>query len=222
MIDKMTSKPGATDTGDVRELIAFFALTFAITFGLGIAVIFFRPQFEGVFGPLGPLLTSWPHYIGVAAPTISAIVLSAVFGGLGGIKDLFRRLTRPFQLRWVFIALHTFPTGLLILGLAERIFGVGAIPFINMHAILISAPLTLLTTANIVIDPGLWGEETGWRGFALPRLLTRLLPLTAAIVLGVIWAIWHAPAFLVSGLTQSNYNFGWFLISTTGISVLMT
>lgn len=28
----------------VRELIAFFALTFAITFGLGAAVIFFRPQ----------------------------------------------------------------------------------------------------------------------------------------------------------------------------------
>jgi hypothetical protein len=58
MIDKITSKPGATDTGAVRELIAFFALTFAITFGLGIAVIFFRPQFEGAFGPLGPLLTS--------------------------------------------------------------------------------------------------------------------------------------------------------------------
>jgi membrane protease YdiL (CAAX protease family) len=107
-----------------------------------------------------------------------------------------------------------------LIGLAERIFGVGAIPFINMHAILISAPLTLLTTANIVIDPGPWGEETGWRGFALPRLLTRLPPLTAAIVLGVIRAIWHAPAFLVSGLTQSNYNFGWFLISATGISVL--
>jgi uncharacterized protein len=122
----------------------------------------------------------------------------------------------------VFIALLTFPTGLLILGLAERIFGVGAIPFVNMHAILISAPLTLLTTANILIDPGPWAEETGWCGFALPRLLTRLPPLTAAIVLGVIWAIWHAPAFLVSGLTQSNYNFGWFLISATGISALMT
>jgi uncharacterized protein len=222
MIDKITSKPGSADTGAVGELIAFFALTFAITFGLGIAVIFFRPQFEGIFGPLGPLLTSWPYYIGVAAPTISAIVLSAAFGGIGGIKDLFRGLTQPFQLRWVFIALFTFPAGLLILGLAERIFGAGATQLINIHAILISAPLTLLTTANIVIDPGPWGEETGWRGFALPRLLTRVPPLTAAIVLGVIWAIWHAPAFLVSGLTQSNYNFGWFLISTTGISVLMT
>lgn len=115
----------------------------------------------------------------------------------------------------MFVALLTFPTGLLILGLAERIFGAGATPFINIHAILVSAPLTLFTTANIVIDPGPWGEETGWRGFALPRLLTRFPPSMAAIVLGVIWAIWHAPAFLVSGLRQSNYNFGWFLISTT-------
>jgi membrane protease YdiL (CAAX protease family) len=222
MIGKITAKLGSADTGADRELIAFFALAFAITFGLGIAVIFFRPQSEGIFGPLGPLMTSWPYYIGVAAPTISAIALSAAFGGIGGIKDLFRRLTRPFQLRWVFIALFTFPVGLLILGLAERIFGAGATPFINIHATLISAPLTLITTANIVIDPRPWGEETGWRGLALPRLPTRVPPLTAAIVLGVIWAIGHAPAFLVSGLTQSNYNFGWFLFSTTDISVLMT
>ena len=51
----------------VRELIAFFALTFAITFGLGVAVIFFRPEFEAVFGPLGPPLVSWPYYVAVCA-----------------------------------------------------------------------------------------------------------------------------------------------------------
>jgi hypothetical protein len=43
MIDKITSKPGSPDTDAIRELTAFFALTFAITFGLGIAVTFFRP-----------------------------------------------------------------------------------------------------------------------------------------------------------------------------------
>jgi uncharacterized protein len=174
-----------------RELIAFFALTFAITFGLGLAVIFFRPQFEAVFGPLGPLLVSWPYYVGVSAPTISAVVLSALFGGLEGVKNLFRGLVRPFQLRWLFVA------------------------------ILVSAPLTLLTTANIFVDPGPWGEETGWRGFALPRLLTRFSPLTAAIVLGVFWG-WHAPGFLASGLTQSKYKFGWFLLAVICMSIFLT
>jgi membrane protease YdiL (CAAX protease family) len=206
-----------------RELIAFFALTFAITFGLGVAVIFFRPQFEAIFGPLGPLLTSWPYYAAVCTPTISAVLLSALFGGLEGVKNLFRGLVRPFQLRWAFVALLTFPTALLVWGLAERaLFGNGVSHSIDIHAILVSAPLTLFTTANIFIDPGPWGEETGWRGFALPRLLIRFTPLTAAIILGVIWAVWHAPAFLTSDLTQAKYNFGWFLISVTCISIFMT
>lgn len=206
-----------------RELLAFFALTFAITFGLGVAVIFFRPQFEAAFGPLGPLPTSWPYYVGVCAPTISAVLLSALFRGVEGLKTLFRGLVRPFQWRWVFVALLTFPTALLIWGFAERgLSGTGASHSINVHAILVSAPVTLFTTANILVDPGPWGEETGWRGFALPRLLERFDPLTAAIILGVIWGVWHAPGFLASDLSQSKYSFGWFLTGITCMSVFVT
>lgn len=35
------------------------------------------------------------------------------------------------------------------------------------------------------------GEETGWRGFVLPRLQARTSPLLAALIIGVIWATWH-------------------------------
>lgn len=206
----------------LRELITYFALTFGITFGLGAAVIFFRPQFEAVFGPLGPLDTSWPYYVGVCAPTISAVLCSLVFGGLQGVKNLFAGLFRRFQLRWLFVALLAFPTGLFVWGLVERsLIGNGWSPSINIHAILITAPLLLFTTAAILVDPGPWGEETGWRGFALPRLLVMFSPLKAAIILGVIWAVWHTPAFLVSGLSQSNYSFGWFFVGITCMSILM-
>jgi membrane protease YdiL (CAAX protease family) len=206
----------------VRELSAYFALAFGITFGLGAAVIFFRPQFESIFGPLGPLNTSWPYYVGVCAPTISAVLLSAVFGGLKSVKNLFAGLFRPFQFRWVFVALLTFPMGLLIWGLIERMMFGNHVPHnIDIHAILTTAPLLLFTSAAIFVDPGPWGEETGWRGFALPRLLTLLSPLQAAMVLGVIWAVWHTPAFLVSGLSQSDYSFGWFLVGVTCMSILM-
>jgi membrane protease YdiL (CAAX protease family) len=93
---------------------------------------------------------------------------------------------------------------------------------VDIHAVLISAPLLLFTTANIFVDPGPWGEETGWRGFALPRLLTRFSPLTAALILGVIWGIWHTPAFFLSGLSQSGLNFGWFVSASTSLTVFMT
>jgi membrane protease YdiL (CAAX protease family) len=58
--------------------------------------------------------------------------------------------------------------------------------------------------------------------FALPRLLTRFSPLTAALVLGVIWGVWHTPAFFVSGLAQSGYSYAVFVAASVGETVLMT
>ncbi|HLJ52942.1 MAG TPA: CPBP family intramembrane glutamic endopeptidase [Rhizomicrobium sp.] len=204
-----------------RELVAYFALAFAITWGLGVVVIFFRPQFEAVFGPLGPLITSWPYYVGVCAPTISAVLVSLMFGGLNGVKGLFGGLVRPFKIQWAFVALLTMAGGYAVWGVVERSLS-GITPSVDFHALLVSAPLLLFTTANIFVDPGPWGEETGWRGFALPRLLTLHSPLTAALILGVIWGIWHTPAFLASGLTQSGMNFAWFLVGSTCLTILMT
>lgn len=41
------------------------------------------------------------------------------------------------------------------------------------------------------------GEEIGWRGFLADRLLCRHGPLRASTLVWVIWAVWHAPLFLV-------------------------
>jgi membrane protease YdiL (CAAX protease family) len=205
----------------LSELLAYFGLAFAITWGLGAALLFFRPQFEAVFGPIGPLGTSWPYYVAVCAPTIAAVVVSALFGGLDGVRKLFAGLIRRAPLRWVIAALVILPAVYLVWGFVERMLP-GTSPTVDIHGLLISAPLLLFTTANIFVDPGPWGEETGWRGFALPRLLRRFSPLTAAIILGVIWAIWHTPAFLASGFSQSNQNFAWFLVAGTCLTVFMT
>jgi membrane protease YdiL (CAAX protease family) len=45
----------------------------------------------------------------------------------------------------------------------------------------------------LVLSSGPLLEEMGWRGFALPMLLTRFTPLLASVILGVLWAAWHLP-----------------------------
>lgn len=205
----------------VRELAAYFALAFAITFGLGACFIFFRRELEAVAGPLNSPQTSWPYYLAVLAPTISAVVVSLVFGGPSSVKDLFAALIRRFQLRWALLALLTLPLGALLWAFIERAIS-GTSRSIDLHALLGSAPLLWLTTPQLFVDPGPWGEETGWRGFALPRLLSRLPALPAALILGVIWGLWHTPAFFVSGLSQFGLNYAWFLVGGTSLTVFMT
>jgi hypothetical protein len=46
---------------------------------------------------------------------------------------------------------------------------------------------------------GSLGEEPGWRGVWLPRLLRGGRPLGASLTMGVAWALWHAPIDLAQG-----------------------
>jgi membrane protease YdiL (CAAX protease family) len=58
-----------------------------------------------------------------------------------------------------------------------------------------------LTVAPVINAVFAFGEEFGWRGYLLPRLRP-LGQFQAAIVVGVIWGLWHAPV-----IVQDGYNF---------------
>ena len=58
--------------------------------------------------------------------------------------------------------------------------------------------IVLAFAFNLILGGSL-GEEVGWRGFLLPRLLEIHSPLAASLLLGLAWAIWHAPIDLASG-----------------------
>lgn len=65
----------------------------------------------------------------------------------------------------------------------------------------IGACLLQLASSIIIFFPA-FGEEWGWRGYMMPKLL-ELMPKPAAIVVGgIIWGLWHAP------LTIAGHNFG--------------
>ena len=60
----------------------------------------------------------------------------------------------------------------------------------------------LVVSYSVIIFFPAFGEEWGWRGYMMPKLL-KLMPKPMAIVVGgVIWGLWHAP------LTIAGHNFG--------------
>lgn len=65
-------------------------------------------------------------------------------------------------------------------------------------------------------------EEFGWRGLALPLLQRRLAPFWAGLVVGIIWAAWHIPAFLMSETVYSAWSAVPYFGGVIAVSVILT
>jgi len=65
-------------------------------------------------------------------------------------------------------------------------------------------------------------EEFGWRGFTLPLLQRRFAPFWAGLIPGVIWMIWHIPAFLIGGTPQSAWAFAPYFVGGVAVSITLT
>jgi len=91
-----------------RPLITFFILTFAITWGLGAIAIFLPEQFQRLFGELTD--TSPIYFFAIAAPSISATILTSAWDGWQGLKSLYARLVRwHFDFKWYLLVLLGIP-----------------------------------------------------------------------------------------------------------------
>lgn len=196
------------------DIALFLAITFGVTWAIGATATFFPDWFVARFGAFGG--ASPMFYIAVWTPSFAALILTVLRGGPGALRDLLSRLLRWRVAPWVWIAAIGFYPVLMIIvlltGLAfgRPLPGAGAWPV--FLALVTSLPLLAL---------GPLGEELGWRGYLLPRLL-RFSPAVAGLIVGAIWMTWHIPAFLVSGLPQSNMDLGVFIVGGIALSVFVT
>jgi membrane protease YdiL (CAAX protease family) len=193
-------------------LLSFLALTFGLSWAPMALFILFADRLTPVFGAMSA--THPIFLLAVYAPGISGIFLVWLHYGLRGLGSFFRRLTlwRAPLAWWLFLLLGI-PT---IVYAAAAIVGTINEPFRFSPWYLVFPALV----QSLLLGP--MGEEFGWRGLALPLLQRRFAPFWASLILGVVWAIWHAPAFLLSGTPQSAWSFGPFFVGLIAVGMIMT
>jgi membrane protease YdiL (CAAX protease family) len=167
----------------------------------------------------------WPtHLPGLVGAAIGAVVATAVADGTAGLRDLGSRVWRwRVPARWYGLVAIT--AAMLVLAPVARHLAGQPPPTATEYATYSGVavlPLPVTVLAVLVLNG--FGEETGWRGFLVDRLLQRHSVVRTALVVAPIWAFWHAPMFFcvasLSGLGIGG-TIGWFL-GLTGGSILLT
>jgi uncharacterized protein len=189
--------------------VTFFLLVFILTW------VVWVPRASGA--PLGVLGQAWTWI-----PAIAALLAAALTGGRGALRELGSRLVR-WRVGWqwyVVVILGPAVFSLAVAGIYALFGGswAEAAPPAILAGPLLLLPLFLLI---LTLTDGL-GEELAWRGFALPRLLTRYNALVASVVLGVIWALWHLPLLWTEGNGMFQLPVWLLLLDLTAKSVLFT
>ncbi len=178
-------------TTNTRGLGAFFALTFAWTYGV-IGVVFFGIGIAptSVAGGLALLLAG-------SAPSILGVLLTWRYRGRTGLRQLWRRTIRV-RLGWGWYgAILAAPFVLEGLRLLVYVLRGGEIVVGNRLGQIAAQPLTLLPFLVTMFITGPLIEEFGWRGFALDRLQARWNALGASLILGLLWGPWHLLLFFL-------------------------
>lgn len=134
------------------------------------------------FADAGLRWPSWRYlvlaWIGPPALTFIVLLLSMpVYGFDSNLTLLREALERSGQ---------TLPVPVATIAIAQIVLG-----------------LTLAVPINAVFA---FGEEFGWRGYLLPRLMALMGPWPGLLLHGAIWGFWHAPLIYLAGYNYPGHN----------------
>jgi membrane protease YdiL (CAAX protease family) len=202
----------------MKQLLTFFGLAYIISW------IIWLPLYGHVFGiPNLPILP-FNHALGGLGPLIASVITTFIFFKKEGLKNL---LIKCIQIKpLIYMAIALFSPFLLAVMASFISYVIDKTP-LNFSGLLTTKEFPQFSLFTFFIYNLLFfgfGEEVGWRGFALPRLLTKMNALWASCVLTLLWAAWHWPLFLYRpGYTTMDLAgiIGWIFSLLTG-SILLT
>ncbi len=174
--------PGLTGVIRRHPLGSFYALTFLLSWGYWVP--------DALSG--GHL----SHTPGLLGPMISALVITAVTQGRAGVRDLVSRMVLwRVAVRWYLWAVA--PLAVAIAVAAVMSLGPDGFPSLAKWERMNGFPAIGAWTIGLILVVNAFGEETGWRGFALPRFRRRHTELQASFLLFIPWVLWHGPTFFI-------------------------
>lgn len=189
-----------------HPLIAYFVLTFVLAIPFWIAGALTNRQLLPAL-PVSALM--------FVCPVTAAAIVVYRANGLAGVSAL---LKRSFDINRVSATIWYLPTILLmpsIMGGSYAVLRLMGVPVPNPQ---LSAGTTL--TLFVVFFIAAIGEELGWSGYASNLLQEHFGALRGALLLGVVWAVWHFIPLLEA--QRSLGWIAWWSLGTVAYRVLIT
>jgi hypothetical protein len=179
-----------------HPVLIFYALVFVISWG-GILILAGPGGIPGTKEQVERLMP-FALLALFAGPSVAGILMTGLVDGRVGLHELLSRLLRwRVGARWYAVALLTAPLLVTAVLLALSLLSPEFLPgIVNTSD---KATLILFGIAWGLIGGGFL-EELGWTGFAVPRLRLRYNVVTTALIVGILWGVWHfLIAFWASG-----------------------
>jgi hypothetical protein len=182
-------------------VLAFVLVTFAATWGVEAALIADGLRFDNLVGQSAPAL--WLMGVmcipGLAALIVTLFMERTTTRGLAPALSLRLGSAGPYFLGIILIPLvyaimYGLTWGAGLSGFDPDLKSLSALsgtPIGRDTALQVMLPLSIVLGPLINFAFGM-GEELGWRGFLLPRLMPLGKP-AAYLTLGLLWGLWHAP-----------------------------
>ena len=123
-----------------------------------------------------------------------AWVYSSALARNPGIRNTFTSLINPRGSWYWYLGVFLIFPGIPLLSVViSRLMGT-AVPFFRADLGIggMAAYFRLEFSRGFLMTGGI-NEESGWRGFALPRLQSRYPVLVSALIVWFFWAAWHLP-----------------------------
>jgi uncharacterized protein len=144
----------------------------------------------------------------LVGPSLAGTLLTRVFDGPAGLRNLFFRMRRfRFPARWY--------TALLI----PPVFVLCILALLKTFVSPVYTPNRFWLGLAFGIPAGFF-EEIGWTGFAFPKMCLKLPAPRAALLLGLLWGLWHVPVinFLGTAVPHGAYWLHFFLAFTAAMT----